>query len=74
MQRLKIAHKVGIASFLFLVPIGYLLWALIAQQNIAIDFAEKERLGTDYLRGLAEIHYGLTSAAISGEQRSDPQD
>jgi len=74
LQRLKIAHKLGIASLLFLIPIGYLLWALIAQQNIAIDFAEKERLGTDYLRGLAEIHYGLTGAAVSGDQRSDPQD
>ncbi|MDY0883194.1 methyl-accepting chemotaxis protein [Dongia soli] len=66
LQRLKIAHKLGLASLLFLVPVGYLLWALIAQQNLAIDFSNKERIGTLYLHGLAKLHYSLTAAAVAG--------
>jgi len=66
--KLTIAHKLGLASLLFLIPIGYLLWALIAQQNIAIDFAAKENLGTYYLRGLAQIHLSLTGQAINSQQ------
>jgi methyl-accepting chemotaxis protein len=70
LRRLTIAHKLGLASLLFLIPVGYLLWALIAQQNIAIDFAAKERVGTLYLRGLAQIHLALTSQAITTQQSS----
>ena len=68
MNRLTIAHKLGLASLLFLIPIGYLLWALIAQQNIAIDFAAKERVGAFYLRGLAQIHLALTGQALDSHQ------
>lgn len=68
MTKLTIAHKLGLASLLFLVPIAYLLWALIAQQDIAIDFATKENVGNDYLRGLARIHLALTGQAIDSHQ------
>jgi methyl-accepting chemotaxis protein len=68
LRKLTIAHKLGLASLLFLIPIAYLLWALIAQQNIAIDFAAKERVGTFYLRGLAQIHLALTGAALDSHQ------
>lgn len=74
LQRLTIAHKLGLASLLFLVPVGYLLWALIAQQNIAIDFSDKERIGTLYLRGLAKLHYGLTGAATAGDRQQLSED
>jgi methyl-accepting chemotaxis protein len=68
LNKLTIAHKLGLASLLFLVPIAYLLWALIAQQNIAIDFATKENLGNGYLHGLATIHLALTGEAIDSHQ------
>ncbi|HEX9447879.1 MAG TPA: HAMP domain-containing methyl-accepting chemotaxis protein [Dongiaceae bacterium] len=70
LTRLKIAHKLGLASLLFLIPVGYLLWALISQQNIAIDFAAKERVGSLYLRGLAQLHMALTQPALTGKPAS----
>ena len=68
MKKLTIAHKLGLASLLFLIPICYLLWALIAQQNIAIDFAAKENQGNFYLRDLAKIHFSLTNQALDSKQ------
>ena len=66
MRRLKIAHKLGLASLLFLVPVAYMVWALVAQQNISIDFGRKEADGTLYLRGLAGAHMGLARNAATG--------
>jgi methyl-accepting chemotaxis protein len=67
-KKLTIAHKLGLASLLFLIPIAYLLWALVAQQNIAIDFAAKENQGNFYLRELAKIHFSLTGQALDAKQ------
>ncbi|EGY02364.1 methyl-accepting chemotaxis sensory transducer [Nitrospirillum viridazoti Y2] len=66
LQSLKIAHKLGLAVLLFLVPVGYLLYALIAQQQISIDFAAKELAGTAYLRGLQTIQTRLAAAETGG--------
>ncbi|HVI90983.1 MAG TPA: HAMP domain-containing protein, partial [Dongiaceae bacterium] len=41
---------------------------MIAQQNIAIDFAAKEDLGTFYLRGLEQTHFSLTGQALDNKQ------
>ncbi|MEE3625139.1 methyl-accepting chemotaxis protein [Nitrospirillum sp. BR 11752] len=66
LRSLKIAHKLGLAVLLFLIPVGYLLYALIAQQQIAIDFAQKELAGTAYLRGLQTIQARLAAAETGG--------
>src|SRR5215813_11499343 len=65
MKRLKIAHKLGLASMLFLVPVAYMVWALVASQNIAIDFGKKEEAGTFYLRGVAARHFDLAKATAA---------
>jgi methyl-accepting chemotaxis protein len=65
MGKLKIAHKLGLASLLFLVPVAYMVWALVASQNIAIDFALKEATGTLYLRGLAAIQMDIAKSTVS---------
>ena len=64
---LRIAHKLGLAALGFVLPVAYLLWALVAQQNIAIDFSDKERVGTLYLRGLWPVQQALAEAALRGE-------
>ena len=64
---LRIAHKLGLAALGFVLPVAYLLWALVAQQNIAIDFSVKERVGTLYLRGLWPVQRELALAALHGD-------
>jgi len=65
MKRFTIAHKLGLASLLFLVPVAYMVWALVASQNIAIDFGDKEATGTLYLRGLAAIQMDIAKSTVS---------
>ncbi|MGQ3046251.1 MAG: methyl-accepting chemotaxis protein [Niveispirillum sp.] len=66
LRDLPITPKLGLASLLFLVPVAFLLWALVAKQGEAIGFAEKEQQGTLYLRGLAQVQMTLAKAEISG--------
>jgi methyl-accepting chemotaxis protein len=62
-RTLGIAHRLGLAALLFLVPVAYLLWTLVAQQNISIAFAQKEVEGSAYLRALAPPRLTLARAA-----------
>lgn len=73
MKQFSIAYRLGMASLVFAVPVAYIVWALIAQQNIAIDFGSKEAAGTFYLRGLDEIQGALAlSIAASQPLRVNP--
>ncbi len=63
-RSLRIAHKLGLAALAFIVPIGFLLWQLAAEQHVAIDFASKELKGAHYLRGLVAIEAALATAAL----------
>jgi methyl-accepting chemotaxis protein len=66
MKRFTIAHKLGLASLLFLVPVAYMVWALVASQNIAIDFGNKENTGNFYLRGLSDLQMKVATSIVSG--------
>jgi methyl-accepting chemotaxis protein len=66
MKRFTIAHKLGLASLLFLVPVAYMVWALVASQNIAIDFGDKENMGNFYLRGLSDLQMKVAQSIVSG--------
>ncbi|MDE1147963.1 MAG: methyl-accepting chemotaxis protein [Azospirillaceae bacterium] len=63
---LTIARKLGLAVLLFLIPVAYVLYALIAQQQISIDFAAKEVAGNAYLRGLQGVQAKLAAAETGG--------
>jgi methyl-accepting chemotaxis protein len=65
-MKLTIARKLGFASFFFLLPVVFVVWTLVAQQNIAIDFGVKEREGTLYLRGLQAHGISLARRAMLG--------
>ncbi len=51
----KVSVKLTLISCAFLMPILVLLYFLTAEQNIRIDFAQKELYGNEYLRPLKEI-------------------
>ncbi len=67
MKKFTIAHKLGLASLLFLVPVAYMVWALVASQNIAIDFGDKENTGNFYLRGLSRLQMEVAQSIVSGQ-------
>jgi methyl-accepting chemotaxis protein len=64
-RALGIAQKLAVAALLFLAPVGYVLMALVGNQNTTIAFSDKERVGTLYLRQLAKVHQELAAAALA---------
>lgn len=57
LSRLKINHKLGIAAVFFVLPVLYLIYALVNLQNVAIDFGLKERAGVEYLQEVQAVHF-----------------
>jgi methyl-accepting chemotaxis protein len=44
------------------LPVSFLLYSLIAEKNIAIDFSRKELAGNDYLTALRDMQFDLHRA------------
>src|SRR4051794_33477586 len=63
-RALGIAQKLAVAALLFLAPVGYVLAALVGNQNTTIAFSDKERIGILYLRQLAKVHEELAGSAL----------
>ena len=69
-RALGIAQKLAVAAMLFLAPVGYVLVALVGNQNTTIAFSDKERVGTLYLRQLAKVHEELAGSALGNGKGS----
>ncbi|MBF0564017.1 MAG: methyl-accepting chemotaxis protein [Nitrospirae bacterium] len=70
-SKLKIRHKLVIIYLVLSVPIGILLYLLIHEKQIAIDFTRKEINGTAYLRPLRDIiTYSYLSLSVFQPARS----
>ncbi|HYE72142.1 MAG TPA: hypothetical protein VEF04_02385, partial [Blastocatellia bacterium] len=68
LRNLKIWQKLFVICLAFVVPIGILLYFLIDEKNIAIDFAKKELDGTAYLRpALKTLKVAAESVATRGK-------
>src|SRR4051794_14957916 len=63
-RTMGIAQKLTVAALLFLAPVGYVLVALVGNQNTTIAFSDKERVGTFYLRQLAKVHAELAASSL----------
>lgn len=81
-RNLGISAKLSLLSLTFVLPVAYLVWLLIAQQQIAIGFAAKEVDGAQALGMLvaaqseadqdALAHRPATAlAAVLGARRAD---
>jgi hypothetical protein len=69
-NNLKIAQRLALAASTFAVPLVYLLWALVSEQNIAIDFADQEVKGTFYLHAIAEVQSAAAVNALGGARHA----
>jgi len=63
---LRVGQRLGLAALLFLFPVAYLTWLLTVEQNVAIQFANKEIDGTHYLRGLLAVEATADIADLDG--------
>ena len=62
----RISHKLGLSACAFAVPVAFILWALVTEQNVAIRFASQEVLGARYLAGMVPLQGTLAAAALDG--------
>ena len=73
---LTIREKLGLVAVAFAVPILVLLYLLVAEQGIAIQFARNERQGVEHLAPLRKLlghlqeHRDLATATLVGDTAS----
>src|SRR5689334_20546577 len=67
LDRLRVGRKLTLIALAYSIPIGILLWLLVREQNIAIDFASREREGGRYLSPLVHVLSALSTRASSPE-------
>jgi methyl-accepting chemotaxis protein len=65
MLRFGISAKLSLLSLIFAVPTAYLLWLLIAQQQIALDFAGPEVDGARALGALIPVQTEASRATLA---------
>src|SRR5215813_3151746 len=65
LSKLTIGRKLALIGALFVLPLGFLLYSVVAEKNIAIDFATKEISGNHFLSALttAQMAMQRTTAA-----------
>jgi HAMP domain-containing protein len=54
-RNLKIGRKLILLGIVFSVPVAVLLFLLVKEQNIAIDFGQKERIGVEYIKPVRHL-------------------
>ena len=78
-NRLGMWQRLVVLSLAFLIPIAALLYFLVGEQSLAIDFARKELAGVRYLRAArpllaAMVTEGDTAAAFDAMKRAVGRD
>jgi signal transduction histidine kinase len=73
MNHLKYQKKMGLMALVVALPLGALLYLLISETNVRIDFAEKERTGAEYNESIMKLfrdiqqHRGMANAFLRGD-------
>ena len=69
----KITHKLSLAVVVLCLPTLALMYFLVKEKNIAIDFGQKEIYGVEYLMPLRQLqelfaeHRGMASVYLNGD-------
>lgn len=73
LRRINISLMLRLVSFIFLIPIVYLLIYSILGYNGYIEFAEKEKAGAEVLIKIKPLLYDISKAKISEMKIDDHQ-
>ena len=63
-KKLKLVQRLGLLATLFAFPVVFVLWSLIAQKNVEIDFIGKEVTGASYLKAVSPVLYAFEARQI----------
>ncbi len=65
LSRLTIGRKLALIGAMFALPLAFLLYSLVAEKNIAIDFARAEISGNHFLSALTTAQMALQSSTAA---------
>ena len=64
-RNLKIGRKLILLGIMFSVPVAVLLFLLIKEQNIAIDFGQNERRGVEYIKPVRHLLHDIQKHQVA---------
>ena len=64
-RNLKIGRKLILLGIVFSLPLAALLFMLIKEQNIAIDFGENERRGVEYIKPVRHLLHDIQKHQVA---------
>ena len=64
-RNLKIGSKLVLLGLVFSVPVAMLLFLLIKEQNIAIDFGQNERRGVEYINPIRHLLHDIQKHQVA---------
>jgi HAMP domain-containing protein len=64
-RNLKIGSKLVLLGLIFSIPVAVLLFLLIKEQNIAIEFGQKERLGVEYINPVRHLLHDIQKHQVA---------
>jgi len=64
-RNLKVGGKLILLGIVFSVPVAVLLFLLIKEQNIAIDFGENERRGVEYINPVRHLLHDIQKHQVA---------
>jgi len=64
-RNLKIGSKLVLLGLIFSVPVAVLLFLLIKEQNIAIEFGQKERIGVEYINPVRHLLHDIQKHQVA---------
>jgi PAS domain S-box-containing protein len=74
LNKISIGNKIRLVSLAFILPVIALLTLLIMEKNKAINFAEAEITGVEYIKPIRQlisdvaIHRGMTNTLLNGNE------
>src|SRR5215467_13805906 len=73
-RNLSTSTKLFILCSMFLIAIVVAIYSLVAEKEIAIQFAQKELVGVRYLESLRGVYAAILGEATQGEAAGQAQD
>jgi uncharacterized membrane protein len=64
-RNLKIGRKLVLLGIVFSVPVVVLLFLLVKEQNIAIDFGQNERRGVEYIKPIRQMLHDIQKHQVA---------
>lgn len=64
-RNLKVARKLILLGIVFSLPVAVLLYLLVKEQNLAIEFGQQERKGVEYIKPVRQLLHDIQKHQVA---------